>query len=70
MGGEGSGDSSEAVPVSAYAHLVEYIAARGQAQQAVLGFEGANIVVYRGAPAAAAGAAAPAGAPAAVLEPE
>lgn len=43
--------------VLTYSNLVDYIAERGQAQRAVLGFEGANTVVYRGATAAAAAVA-------------
>lgn len=48
-GGSGSSGSGGAasVPVLTYSDLVEYLAARGGAQQAVLGFEGANTVVYR-----------------------
>lgn len=56
-GGGGSGDGavgsssgnsdSEGVLVQTYTELVDWLAARGQAQRAVLGFEGANIVVWR-----------------------
>ena len=46
-----SDGSSEEAPVLSYRDLVAYLVARGRAQQAVLGFEGANIAVYRGAPA-------------------
>lgn len=51
--GGGSAEVPEEVPVLTYRDLVTYLVAKGRAQQAVLGFEGANIVVYRGAPAAA-----------------
>lgn len=54
-GGGDGGSGGEGVPVQSYPQLVEYLAAKGQAQQAVLGFEGANRVVFRGAPVAAAG---------------
>lgn len=36
------------VPVSSYEQLVAYLVQRGGAQRSVLGFEGANTVVYRG----------------------
>lgn len=39
--------AGQLVPVTSYAELVNYLTAKGQAQRDVLGFVGANVVVYR-----------------------
>lgn len=40
-------DGSQAVPVTSYEELVEYLQQQGRAERQVLDFEGANTVVYR-----------------------
>lgn len=40
-------EGGQPTPVTSYLQLVEYLVSRGGAQQLVLGFEGANTVVYR-----------------------
>ncbi|GAB4823002.1 hypothetical protein N2152v2_010048 [Parachlorella kessleri] len=42
----GTGEQEEGQPVFTYAQLLEYLTVKGQAQQCVLGFDGANTVVY------------------------
>lgn len=53
-GGVGEGAFDRGVPVESYPQLVEYLVQRSGAERAVLGFEGANVVVYRTRPAAEA----------------
>jgi hypothetical protein len=44
------GEGGEALPVNTYPQLVEYLKIKGRGQQQVLGFEGANTVVYSSLP--------------------